>query len=610
MVGLLFLPVQAQVAQWRIGQGGLAWESQAQLQAGLVPAGTSIHPLELAAGQNLSSRLKWQEGQPADFTVEGNPRVWDNSGTSGSIILVDGRDTTATGGRFLKSISQAGRAFFFDLGVAFPVNRIRFYPPPGHEDLAIKAFEVFSGDGESYTDIGRPVYQSLRRIDISDTALVDLRFPSKKMRFIQLRTLARDGFDLAEFEIFGEGFVPQASYLSKLHRFDEGPVNLGRVQVVVTVLDRSGGTRQALSSANVQVRSGADETPLTYFRRDPESGTETEVTESEYRSLIVYEQGPVREDGANWSPWSPPLLIDATGVYAAPLNLPGPRQYLQVRVAFAEEASQAVQLDQLSVEYSAPLVGRVVGEVALASDPAPARGQAVVPAGLDTTFVCDIRAEFAQDTQEGFRGIRLTSFPPPVFNRLEMGEPLVEVIPDSAVAREDGFTVYFPHMAHRNNQPLRLTFDTSLLEYTTQIDAWLVGAAGGLPHPVEPGDASSDLRTSSLQVLASSDAPTVELFADPFLTPNGDGLHDALGLSSVLAQFSGQVVVSVGIYDLSGHRVRSLFSGTQTAGRHQYLWDGRGENGRVVPPGNYLGRLEVETDARSFTRTRLVGVAY
>ena len=150
-------PAAAQVRLWQIGGADLSWDSQAQVQAGLVTTGASLHPFELTVAQNLTNRLKWLEGQPADLSLEGSPRVWDNSGTSGSLVLVDARDTTATGDRFQKKVSQAGRAFFFDLGVAFPVNRIRFYPPPGQEDLAIKAFEVFSSDGERFTEFGTPV---------------------------------------------------------------------------------------------------------------------------------------------------------------------------------------------------------------------------------------------------------------------------------------------------------------------------------------------------------------------------------------------------------------------------------------------------------------------
>lgn len=604
-------PAAAQVRLWQIGGADLSWDSQAQVQAGLVTTGVSLHPFELTVAQNLTNRLKWLEGQPADLSIEGSPRVWDNSGTSGSLVLVDARDTTATGDRFQKKVSQAGRAFFFDLGVAFPVNRIRFYPPPGQEDLAIKAFEVFSSDGERFTEFGRPVYQSLRRVEFTDTSTVDLRFPVTQVRFLQLRTLARDAFDLAEFEIYGEGFVPSASYLSKLHPFAEGPVNFGRLRLRSALLNRGSPAAARAATAAVQVRSGADDTPLTYYRQDRETGTETEVTQQEYEALIAYERGPIRGDAQNWSPWSVPLVLDSTGVFSVPLNLPSPRQYLQVRVLFAGEAAQAIQLDALAVEYAEPLVSQATGELALAADPAPPRGMATAVAGVETTFVCDVRARFDRDGQEGFMGLRLASFPPPEFVRLEMGDPLAPVAPDSLVPRDDGFAVFFPPVTRGANGPLRVAFRTAVLEYVTQVDAWLLGAGGGLPQPVIPGNAGAQLNTSSLQVLAADDRPAVSLrLSAPVFTPNQDGVNDLVDLSYVLSQFADRVRVNLDLVDLAGHRVARLVDGEQAPGGFQLRWDGTDTSGARVPPGIYLCRLLVRADAHSYAEIRPIGVVY
>lgn len=604
-------PAAAQVRLWQIGGADLTWDSQAQVQAGLVTVGTSLHPFELTVAQNLTSRLKWLEGQPADLTLEGNPRVWDNSGTGGSLILVDGKDTTSTKDRFQKKVSQAGRAFFFDLGVAFPVNRIRFYPPPGQEDLAIKSFEVFSSDGEQFTEFGMPVYESLRRVEYTDTSTVDLRFPVAQVRFLQLRTLSRDAFDLAEFEIYGQGFVPNASYLSKLHSFSEGAVNFGQLRLRSTLLNRGTSAGTAAATAAVQVRSGADDTPLTYYRQDRESGTETEVTEQEYKTLIAYEQGPIRGDAENWSPWSIPLVLDSSGVFSLPLTLPSPRQYLQFRVVFAGEAAQAVQLDQLVVEYAEPLVTQATGEVALAADPVPPRGVATAVAGAETTFVCDVRTRFTRDNQEGYKGLRLASFPAPRFVGLEMGDPLTPVVPDSLVPQDDGFAVYFPTVTRATNQPLRLIFRTAVLEYVTQVDAWLLGAGGGLPQPVASGDAGTGVGTNSLQVLAADDRPAVLLqLSAPAFTPNQDGVNDLLTLTCVLSQFADQVSVNLDLFDLAGHRVNRLVDGERAPGGFQLLWDGTDASGARVPPGVYLCRLSVSADARSYVETRPIGVAY
>lgn len=609
--GLPGRPVQAQVEQWKVGEAGLSWGSQAQVQAGLVTDGIRLHPLELVIEQNLSSQLNWLEGQPAKMTLEGNPRVWDNSGTSGAIILVDGKDTTSTGDRFQKNVSQAGRAFFFDLGVAFPINRIRFYPHPDYPELTLKAFEIFSSDGQSFTDIGQPVYQSIKRVEFNESPVVDVRFPSKPIRFLQLRTLSRDAFALSEFEIYGEGFVPNSSYLSQLHEFAEGPVNFGRLLITAALLRRGSEIQANAATARIQVRSGADDTPLTYFRRDRENGTETEVSESEYKSLIVYEQGPVREDGDNWSPWSAPVRIDASGILAVPLDLPSPRQYLQFHTFFSGEPTQAIQLDQLTVEYSVPLVEQAMGELALASNPAPLAGVVRVPAGVETTFVYDIRARFNAATQEGFKGVRLASFPPPRFVGLEIGSPLTAVVPDSLVLQEDGFVVYFPPVTDQNNSTLRMTIKATLFEYTTRIDSWLVGVKGGLPHPVLAGNASGEIQTSSLEVQAASTKPGVSLeLSSAVFTPNGDRVNDTVEFSYLLTQFSSQILVRLEVYDLSGRRVKTFLDGEQATGKYEQLWDGSDEQGERVAPGIYMCLLVVDADARSFLQTRIVGVAY
>ncbi|MBK7047830.1 MAG: T9SS type A sorting domain-containing protein [bacterium] len=47
------------------------------------------------------------------------------------------------------------------------------------------------------------------------------------------------------------------------------------------------------------------------------------------------------------------------------------------------------------------------------------------------------------------------------------------------------------------------------------------------------------------------------------------------------------------VYDLTGRRVRALRSGeTETAGRHEVVWQGRDDSGHLVATGVYVYRLE------------------
>src|SRR5262245_43268663 len=57
--------------------------------------------------------------------------------------------------------------------------------------------------------------------------------------------------------------------------------------------------------------------------------------------------------------------------------------------------------------------------------------------------------------------------------------------------------------------------------------------------------------------------------------------------------------VDAGIYDLAGRLVRSLRSGSLSAGRHTLSWDGKDESGRSVAAGVYFARVETPLGVRS-----------
>jgi hypothetical protein len=52
--------------------------------------------------------------------------------------------------------------------------------------------------------------------------------------------------------------------------------------------------------------------------------------------------------------------------------------------------------------------------------------------------------------------------------------------------------------------------------------------------------------------------------------------------------------VAVGVYDVSGRLVTTLFEGTAEAGEHAAVWDGTDSAGRPVASGVYFCRLSVE----------------
>ena len=63
--------------------------------------------------------------------------------------------------------------------------------------------------------------------------------------------------------------------------------------------------------------------------------------------------------------------------------------------------------------------------------------------------------------------------------------------------------------------------------------------------------------------------------------------------------------VTLEVLDVTGRRVAALFEGEAVAGPHALRWDGRGSDGRAVPPGVYLARL---VTPGAVATTRLVRV--
>lgn len=77
---------------------------------------------------------------------------------------------------------------------------------------------------------------------------------------------------------------------------------------------------------------------------------------------------------------------------------------------------------------------------------------------------------------------------------------------------------------------------------------------------------------------------TLEL-GDPYPNPSTRGMHLRLAVPR-------EVAGSVDLYDVAGHRVRRLASGTLHRGVQELSWDGRDEAGRMTPSGVYFVRVQ------------------
>lgn len=100
----------------------------------------------------------------------------------------------------------------------------------------------------------------------------------------------------------------------------------------------------------------------------------------------------------------------------------------------------------------------------------------------------------------------------------------------------------------------------------------------------------------------------------PLFTPNGDGVNDEATFLFDVNRVTGPKEVTLSIYDLVGRRVRRLTEARpDPRGLYRVAWAGDGDDGRRVPPGTYVVRLELGVDsdrAEGTLRTRTVAVVY
>ncbi len=622
------LSAHAQTTEtWIIGRGGDDWGIHADVAAGVDLTKPGIlSPAAFSLEDNVTQAVQWEDASTEDFIADGNGHIWDNAALAGSaenssFTLIDGDPNTSTGDRFKTfGVNQEGRIFFMDLGTSFPASSIIFYPRDEAKDDFIRSYQIAVSDGRSYSQAGSPLYDVVRQVQLTRDWRAQVDFPTQLLRFVRLRVLSANAFELAEIEVHGEGFVPKGTYQSRLIKLPT-VVNYGKLSFRAKKVRRQADGSlvmdpEAEARVAVRLHNGQDETPLRYFKIvDERTGREEETTPSEYAGLSGKFKGSVLEDLVNWSTWTETILADSTGLYSIDLDLPGPREYFQFHMQFTGIASDAMQVDSLAITYSKPVAAGAVGEVAILEDPNPAQGRTSVPAGVDTLLSYDIRADLGSPPFPGFDGVRIFTPSKPEFVGFQMGNPLVDVEPDSVRAEDGELRVYFPQnrVVSGRDQRLRVIFRTRSFLFTTMLEGQLIDSGGRLPQNIAEGDANEEVTTNSLRVFFSGgDSGIINAFdvTPGLISPNGDGINDEGLFSSSILRLVEAVDFRLAVYDLSGRFVRQVANATRAAGLFEDTWDGRDETGKLVLPGVYVARLSVMTGRQELTQAQVVHVAY
>ena len=325
-----------------------------------------------------------------------------------------------------QNVRALGVVLQFDLGARFGVSRIRFFPRNADPDFLapdfpfqddyMRAYELFLNDGTRETlAAGLPVFTSVLLVLQNDQPVVDVQIEPQYVRYIQLKSQTTVGFEIGEFQVFGEGFVPTAEYhsdvfdlgenlalwgnlrweeesqgdpirsqvpISTRSGFDDSPVVFNRLRSdldgaevpwkTVEEFDEGSEAREIVSqldSPDLDIKRAR----LLYKDLPLDRKNEISLTQAEYKKLRSGNRGSVRDDLENWSAWSPPYATAgitsadnvSAGMGGVPIVSPGPRRYFQFKVDYlSEDLFSAKGIGSLSLDFSSPvLASEIVGEI-------------------------------------------------------------------------------------------------------------------------------------------------------------------------------------------------------------------------------------------------------
>jgi hypothetical protein len=603
---LLMVPVGAFARQlYQLGGvSGTSW-----LEAGIpsfidaekVPGG--IRPLSTDLSQNLIVSMGDRGGDITSLvSIYTLPANWAET----RVLAVDGDSTTAFVHPPRINFFRPGFFYttpmYFDLGAPFPIERVVFSTRSDQPGNKIRQFRFYLNDGrpESRDDKGDIVWDLVHSETDNLNARVELQVEPQVVRHLYLHPLeVAETWEIAEFEVYGQGFVPNASYVSD-------PIDLGQLSSLGRI--RWSGERGSEAKILIQTRSGGDDQPEVYWRRtgvgDEEvsfSASGAALTRADYLALPRNVRGTITPDLDHWSVWHTYEYED--GLTGTRILSPGPRQFVQLRIDFASNGLQGGQIDSLSFEYSQPpVVATAIGEIHPAS---------VNPAeSVQFTYAVRARVEAGQAG----------------FNQLEVRTPArVEAIRAVRIDREDvDFDVEFdmadPHQFRvefsriiQDQTLLEVDFDARVFVYGTVFSASVVdGEADEVAQEVTPGDAVAALLSDDLVVrtaLSGNLLGDVSIAPNPF-TPNGDDINDQAQITYTLLRLMEAVPIEVEIYDLHGKRVRQLRGDRGASALYQLAWDGRDDAGTMALPGLYIYRISVEAGSGSEEKLGHIALVY
>ena len=591
---LLTLAREALAVEYlKFGGANAPWVENALVVTALKKIESSLAALEADPDENIMIQIGELGGRAvSSITAFGQSlvRQEETGFQQGNDILpalIDGDPNT--GWRVFTNTN--GAELRIDMGAVFVLHRI--FMRRGvldNDNQSLRGYEIYANDGDSTNFIGaEPVFALIAQNRTHGDPELDVRFAPQPVRFLKVRSTGERPFSMGDLEVFGTGVTPFARYVSRV--IDLGaPANFGPVQIAARI-DPDAEVLFATKTGTVPDDS-------LYFRQTGIPGKFAEVPKSEFsRNLNPRYAGFVRENDREWSAWSPPYAA-----LESPLNSPDNRQYLQFEFRLISNGllDQAI-IDSLTIPYTVPAIAdSVLGEISPIT--------AVL--GEQNRFTYHLRAVISGD-KRGFDTVFITTPFPAKATAVEVDGQGVDFTQE---ATDRQLQVVFPDgRIEQNGQEVAIHFESLVTVSGTEFRSEVGDSqSDAFPQRVIGGDAHQSAAGNSLTVGGTIEDRlfTGIHFSSSVITPNGDNTHDELKLNYTLLKITSPVEVQVTTHSLIGTPVRSLYNQMDLSGPQEIRWDGRDDEGRLVPPGLYLIRITANTDAGENTQLRPVAVVY
>lgn len=370
---------------------------------------------------------------------------------------------------------------------------------------------------------------------------------------------------ISEFQIFGEGYVVEGAYVSKIDSTGTFPSNFANVY-----LD---GDIEPGTTVAVEMRTGSKKT----------------------------------FDSLSWSRWSSPIVFHSSAEAAAgaPLFVSEPRKYFQYRLTLGTINLLTPKVRSVKFVYQNSLIADSTSALITPRD---------IPVLIPAVLTYSIKTNFSA-TSLGVDTIKISTPGPSNVRSVAVdGIPVAyNFLPAPNV-----MTVAFQQTL-LSTATITIIFSTKLVDAGTFPSTLVSKAAPWNPQRIDPQQTQNGdgwiVTTAGVPMNPIDD---IKISPNPF-TPNGDGKNDLTIIDFAVTKIDKPKPLRIAIFELSGRKVRTVvdvvtgvnpFFGDPRGGGKAFTWDGRDDNGKVVLPGIYILQVSLDVDNGGQFITKTITVAY